>query len=192
MVKVIKSEKIFEPNKFIGMWNLELDNGNNYTIASRNKELFQHKPNAVHIFGITKDNELLAIRQFRPAINDYILDLPAGLLDSNDVLAEADRELREETGYRIVKVDIISEPSYACVGMTDESSVIVFCYVEKVGEQNLQSDEDIEVVTIPLTKSVDYYNELLLQKHTFKFYAGLLMSISTVFMNKISKRKNND
>ena len=49
---------------------------------------------------LTDDAEFLLIRQFRPPVNNYVIEFPAGLNDKGDTLKEAaERELLEETGY---------------------------------------------------------------------------------------------
>lgn len=57
----------------------------------------------VAVLGITADFKVPLVRQFRPALERYTLELPAGLLDAGQTPAEtAIRELREETGYGTV------------------------------------------------------------------------------------------
>ena len=54
----------------------------------------------VAILPVTDDKEVLLIRQFRPPVNRYVIEFPAGLNDKGDTLEEAaKRELLEETGY---------------------------------------------------------------------------------------------
>lgn len=50
---------------------------------------------------VTAGNEVLAVRQYRPALERYTLELPAGLCDhaGEDTAVNARRELLEETGY---------------------------------------------------------------------------------------------
>lgn len=50
---------------------------------------------------ITKDGAIVLVRQYRPVLDRYTLELPSGLLDrGEDPLAGATRELFEETGCR--------------------------------------------------------------------------------------------
>ena len=50
--------------------------------------------------GSAKPAELLLVRQFRPAVGSYTIELPAGLVDIDETCeAAALRELKEETGY---------------------------------------------------------------------------------------------
>ena len=54
---------------------------------------------AVSIVPITRDGNLVLIREFRYPLNSWVVGLPAGLVEPGEDLAVAvDRELREETG----------------------------------------------------------------------------------------------
>ena len=64
------------------------------------RDLVRHM-GAVAIVPVTADGHLLMVRQFRPALGRWLLELPAGL---RDVEGEADvdvarRELEEEVGH---------------------------------------------------------------------------------------------
>lgn len=56
----------------------------------------------VGVFAVTEDRKVLLVEQYRPAIESYVLELPAGLCDVNGepLLLAAQRELMEETGHR--------------------------------------------------------------------------------------------
>jgi ADP-ribose pyrophosphatase len=64
------------------------------------REVVLH-PGGVTAVPVLDDGRLLLIRQFRYPIGRYILELPAGKLDSGQTPKETiARELEEETGYR--------------------------------------------------------------------------------------------
>jgi ADP-ribose pyrophosphatase len=60
-------------------------------------------PDFVIAFVLTEDNRVVFVRQFRQAIGDFTLELPAGHIEEDeegqDLMPAAARELREETGY---------------------------------------------------------------------------------------------
>ena len=46
--------------------------------------------------------QLIVIKQFRPPVGKYMIELPAGLVDSKESVVDAAlRELKEETGYTV-------------------------------------------------------------------------------------------
>ncbi len=59
-----------------------------------------YRPNIVTIIGVTKDNKILMIKEFRPGAKDYTLWLPGGRVKKNESFEKAAlREFGEETGY---------------------------------------------------------------------------------------------
>ena len=63
-----------------------------------------HRPNphTVHMLAITPDGLVPVLRQWRPPLEDWVWELPAGCCDVADERPEeaAARELLEETGWR--------------------------------------------------------------------------------------------
>ena len=53
------------------------------------------------MLGLTANNEIILVRQFRPALRQFTLELPCGAIDPGETpAAAAEREFYEETGYR--------------------------------------------------------------------------------------------
>lgn len=147
-------------NKFLNLFTLEVDNGKNvfpYYIASRRKkeELAcvtknHNKCDAVMIVPIVYGKGIVMIKQYRPAIDDYIYEFPAGLIDPGENIKEtAKRELFEEIGLEAKECHEFIKPSYTSVGMTDETCSIYFAYVngEPTNKYNTEH-ESIEIKTI--------------------------------------------
>lgn len=154
--------------KFLSLYDAEYENkkGNikHWIIASRKDfdtlkgQYFngkEEKMDAVIIAAIHKETrKLICIRQFRIPLNDYVYELPAGLIDGNEAIEDSvKRELKEETGLELVEINYekTRKGVYASAGMTDESAAIVFCTCKgSISKDYLEDDEDIE--TIPLSQ----------------------------------------
>lgn len=68
------------------------------------------QPSYLAAVAVTREERLLLVRQYRPAIERYSLELPAGLLEDNESPAEAMvRELLEETGYSSRSIELIGK-----------------------------------------------------------------------------------
>ena len=120
-----------------------------YDIADVNgKEAWRevvHHPGASAIVAIDEDNRIIMEKQFRYALNDYLLEIPAGKLDAGeDPLVCAKRELEEETG--IIASEWISLGTIATSpGFCNE---VIHLYVAKglsKGEIHWDEDEYVEV-----------------------------------------------
>ena len=101
---------------------------------------------AVAVVPFLEDGRMVIIRQFRPAINTYVLETVAGLHDQEDILATAEKELLEEAGLTIWAANVNDNILYNSVGITDESCSYVFCRAE--GKPNTDSNEDSEDIEV--------------------------------------------
>ncbi|HKZ75772.1 MAG TPA: NUDIX hydrolase, partial [Actinomycetota bacterium] len=83
-------------------------------------EVVRH-PGAAAVLPVTPHGDVLLVRQFRPALRQVLVEIPAGLLDVNgeDPLTCAARELFEETGYRHTSLEFVGG-IYTSAGFTDE------------------------------------------------------------------------
>lgn len=110
---------------------------------------------AVCIVPELPDGSYLMIKEFRYPVNGVFAAFPAGLIDEGeDIATTVDRELREETGYRLRKdidqpIRALAQPGFSSVGMTDENVLVVFAKVEKAGDAHPESNELIESFILP-------------------------------------------
>ena len=130
--------------------NVRLPNGNEAT-----RDLIRHI-GAVAVLPITDDGRVIIEHQFRYPVNEVLLEIPAGKLDSKDEdrLEAVKRELREETGYTasewIELGDLYPTPAY--------SDEVIRLYIAKglsKGDRELDDDEFIDVELIPLSELVE-------------------------------------
>lgn len=151
-------------SRHLNLYELEARNrlGNpvDYFVASRAKEIDNLKirthnlePDGVIIYSLygDKKDKVILIRQYRYAIDGYIYEFPAGLVDpGEDYKTAGARELKEETGldFHSVKVDEMYEkPYFTTIGMTDECCATVYGFATgEISKDGLEDNEDIEVI----------------------------------------------
>ena len=110
----VKSEKIFE-GKIV---NLRVDTVELENQKYAKREIVEHK-SAACILAVNND-KILLVRQYRKAIEEFIYELPAGILNIAEEPHEgALRELEEETGYTAGKIKLIYE-FYTSPGFSNE------------------------------------------------------------------------
>ena len=101
---------------------------------------------------MTHDNKVLVTRQFRPPVNGYVIELPAGLMsEREDTLTEAAmRELIEETGYSAGNMVYLTEGplSSGASGEVLTAFLATGLVFQGLGKQD--ETEDIEVLKIPI------------------------------------------
>lgn len=104
---------------------------------------------AVCILALTKNNEVIIAKQFRPGPEKMLMELPGGALDpGEEPLASAERELLEETGYAGNMKFIGTTLDCAYSNMRRYNYVATEC--EVIQAQNLDESEFIEVELISL------------------------------------------
>lgn len=156
----IRKLKPLAQTRFLNLYDAEYENKKGMTkhwmIASRkdydtlSAQYFhkgEEKTDAVVIAALHKESKkLVLIKQFRLPLNDYIYELPAGLIDPNETPETTlGRELKEETGLELVSLVKAQDKLYLSAGMTDESVCLMYCICTgEVSIDYLEADEDIE------------------------------------------------
>ncbi len=119
----------------------------------------------VVIIPVTKEGELLLIRQFRPVLNNYVIEFPAGLNDKKETLADAARrELIEETGHTSESLEFIAEGPVSSGLSTEILTVFLARDVVPASEELLKrypvdETEEIEVVKAPIVSAYETIEE---------------------------------
>ena len=112
------------------------------------RELVDH-PGGVAVVGLTDNNEILLVRQFRAPYKETIYEIPAGKLEKNEDIREAGiREFREECGACAEVFESLGE-IYPTPGYCGEIIRIFYAEGLTFGSQNLDDDEFLDVIKMP-------------------------------------------
>lgn len=151
-------------HRFLNMYRLDARNRKggkvDYMVASRAKSVEEMKlstrdehPDGVVIYSLygEKRDRVVLVRQYRYALDDYIYEFPAGLVEPGEEFHQAAvREMKEETGLtlRPLTVDPMYErPFFTTIGMTDECCATVYGYADgQPDRQGLEDSEELEIV----------------------------------------------
>lgn len=106
-------------------------------------------PDWVNVLAITRDDRVLMVRQYRHGLRSTNFELPAGACEDGSVDATpmhaAKRELLEETGYGGGEWSELMVLSANASTHANRTHCFVARGVERVGDQNLDSTEDLRV-----------------------------------------------
>ena len=144
--KPLSSQCIFD-GKILHVYkdDIELPNG-----KPGFREVIRHVGGAC-IIPITDEGEVICVRQYRYPYARMLIEIPAGKLDSKteDHRTAALRELREETGCSCERLTYMGQ-MYGSPAILDE---VIYMYMAEgleAGELDLDEDEFVEVIKIPL------------------------------------------
>ncbi|VVB76935.1 RNA pyrophosphohydrolase [uncultured archaeon] len=105
-------------------------------------ERVRHDGAAV-IVPITASGEVIMLRQYRPAVDAWLYELPAGTIEKGEKPVDCGaRELKEETGFSANEVKEIFS-SYSSPGWSTEKHYFILARGLTKGKQRLDADEKI-------------------------------------------------
>lgn len=117
-------------------------------------ELIQHSGSAAAL-PVLADGRLILIHQFRPAAQDYILEIPAGRLEVGEDAKECiARELQEEIGYQAADIEPLG-PVYSSVGFCNEQIYLFIAKDLTATATELEPNEFIEPIFVTLEEALD-------------------------------------
>jgi len=107
------------------------------------REVVRH-PGAVTILPLLDDGRVCFVRNFRPAVDQTLIELPAGTREPGEEPAvTARRELAEETGYRAEKIELLAT-FYMSPGILDEEMHLYLATSLTPGAMALDPGEDLQ------------------------------------------------
>lgn len=129
-----------------------------YDLVTRNvittKDDLGNKINAVSVIVYDTKGKYLLLKEYRYALDDFVVDFPAGIIEEGQtVLEAAKRELFEETGLKAKNVVRLIDGGYSSAGMTDECVAICIIQVEdvtKATNKHVEGNEFIEYLVMDM------------------------------------------
>ena len=147
--KIISSQKVFDGRVF----NVTVDTVREGEVTYQ-REVVHHHGSAV-ILPVFDDGTVALVRQYRHPAVRYLLEAPAGTLDQGERPdAGAARELQEELGLVAGQMEKLSE-FFVSPGFCEEKMWVFLATDLTEGKQQLEEDENLEVVRIPIADALE-------------------------------------
>lgn len=117
------------------------------------REVVDH-PGGVAVVGLTENNEVLMVRQFRYPYKEIIYEIPAGKLEKGEDIRQAGiREFHEECGAEAQNFEALGE-IYPTPGYCSEIIHLFYATDLTFTQQELDDDEYLDVIKMPLGECV--------------------------------------
>ncbi len=162
--KVLESEYLHnDPWLTVRKDKCELSNGNIVPAFYINEY-----PTWVNAFALTKEGEVIMVKQYRHGIEQVCIELPGGVAEENETPEDAvRRELLEETGYSFENFDYLGK---VCANPSTTNN---FTYMflatggKKIAEQKLDANEElnVEIYSIDTVKQMIKENKIMQSLH---------------------------
>ena len=143
----LSSEKLMETPYFaLRSDQLRLPDG-----AVKDPYYVIERPDAVIVFPLTGEGEVVLVRQYRPAIERVELGLPAGLVEEGEESEKAARrELLEETGYAGGEWESLGAVASSPSLKDNWAHLFLARGVELAAPQRPDEYERLEIITVPV------------------------------------------
>ena len=129
--------------------NLRVDKVRVKNGARTMREVVEHDP-AVGLIAEAENGDLFLVRQYRYPAGEFLLEIPAGIIEEGETPAEtAKRELQEETGFAPNELKEVMR-FYTSPGFSNEMIVIFHARVLVASIRESDPDEFLEVVRISI------------------------------------------
>lgn len=161
------SEVVFSGRRFrVVRLETRADDGSTHV-----REIVEH-PGSVTIVPLVDGEHVCLIRNRRPGVGEWLIELPAGTREPDEPPEEtARREILEETGYRAGAITRLAE-FWMSPGILNERMSLYLATDLEPAAQALDPGEEIEPLVVAWTQAVDMIADGRI--HDAKTIAGLL------------------
>lgn len=126
--------------------------------GSRKRYYWAELPPAAVIVA-TSGDEVVMVEQYRPAIGEHCLELPAGIVEDGESFTTAGaRELREETGFDPAGTSLLAS-FWTATGVLRHRRGIVFAEGLEPVEPSYDNNEFIRVRAVPVEEALERARE---------------------------------
>lgn len=168
-MKLESVKKVFQGNYityYIAKYLTKNNHIKEYEFISRDKNLdkdlnFFKTTDAVAIIAFNKSKDkILLLKEFRMPCNDYVYNLPAGLVEKGENITDAvKRELKEETGLNLLSIIDILPPAVTAVGVSNELLSTVIAVVDGTVSESTSEFEEIETQMFSKEEIMELINQ---------------------------------
>ncbi len=115
--------------------------------STENWDYVAHRKGAAAVIPVMDNGNILMVRQYRGAIGDYTIEIPAGSRDSvtEPTIVCAARELEEETGYRSDRLQLLINVATTAAFCNEQIDIYVATDLVKT-QQRLDAGEFVDVI----------------------------------------------
>jgi ADP-ribose pyrophosphatase len=147
---VLASERVYEGR----ILNLRVDEIRTSTGVEALREIVENG-GAVAVVALDDRQRVVLVKQYRHAVRGLVVEIPAGKLDgAEDPLEGAQRELREETGFRAGRFERLGN-FYPAPAWSTELVYLYLAAELTPGPAQLEADEAIELLHVPLREAIE-------------------------------------
>ena len=148
--KTLKSDTIYEGRIItVRVETVELPD-----MKYAKREIVDHA-RGVGMVALNEENEIYLVRQYRIAVKETLLEIPAGLVEPGETPSQAaSRELQEEIGQKANSMEYLMD-AYASPGFTNEKLSLFLATDLEPSSLPQDDTEFIEVVTLPIEEAYE-------------------------------------
>jgi len=147
--QLLGSEKIFKGVVF----DVERDRLHEESGIEVVRDVVRH-PGGAGALPLFDDGRVALVKQYRHPARRELLEIPAGRIEDGETPEQcAAREVEQEIGFRAGRMEKLAE-FYSTPGFCEERLYVYLATELTSGSQNLDHDELIEIVYLPLDEAV--------------------------------------